>query len=271
MKVLITGASSGIGEAYAERFARMGYDLILTGRRERLLEAISGRIQEKYHIEVETLTIELTNDAEVDNLAERIRETGDLDVLVNNAGFGSRLNFVDDDYRNQESMIKVHVLVPLKLMHAVLPGMIRRGGGIIINVSSLGIKTPIPTGSVYNATKSFLRMISESLYLENNRSHILFQALCPGFTRTDFHGRLGYINSALKNKGIIRWMSPEEVVEISLRNLKKDKVVCVPGFWNKVLWVMADLIPRKLYYRIVTLQGKREAFYRTDKVINASA
>lgn len=268
MKALITGASCGIGEAFAEKFAQMGYDLIITGRKKDMLQSISRRIQERYNVSVETIIIELSIDEEVNDLTARIR-TENLDILVNNAGFGSRSSFLEEDYLNQELMIKVHVLVPMKLIHAVLPGMIRRNTGIVINVSSLAGNIPLPTGSVYSASKSFLRILSESLYLENMHSNIIFQALCPGFTRTGFHERIGYHDAALRNKGIIRWMRPEKVVEISLKNLRKGKVLCIPGFWNKVLWWLADFIPRKLYYRMVSSAIDRSKFYGMEEVLKA--
>lgn len=261
MIALITGASSGIGEAYATKFAELGYDLILTGRREDLLKVLSDKLRKKYNISVETLIVELSNDDELDRLANKIKQIENLQVLINNAGFGSRSHFLEEEYRGQENMIKVHVLAPMKLIYAAMPGMIKRDSGILINVSSISGKTPSPNGAIYNATKSFLQIFSESLYLENINSNITIQTLCPGFTRTDFHGKIGLNDSAFINKGIVRWMSPEQVVEISLKNLKKGKVICVPGFWNKVLWVLADFIPRNIYYKIVSRLGNRELLF----------
>lgn len=261
MKALITGASSGIGEAYAEKLAEQGYDLILTGRREEKLNVISYRLRKKYNINIELYIVELSNDREVELLADKIRKTSNLRVLINNAGFGSTSPFLNGSLKGPEKMVKVHILAPLKLIYAALPGMQKIDNSILINVSSLSSRTPLPTGAIYSATKSFIRIFSEALYLENINSNMMIQTLCPGFTRTDFHEKLGLNNSFLKNRGIVRWMTPEQVVEISLKSLKKGKVICVPGFWNKILWYMTDLIPRHLYYKLVAKVGKRQSFF----------
>lgn len=258
MKALITGASRGIGEAYAYRFAQLGYNLILTGRTEDLLHDIAVRISQQYKVEVATLTVELANDQDLESLTLKIRECTDLHVLVNNAGFGSGTYFGQEAFEDVDRMIKVHVRAPLKLIHAALPGMTARGGGIIINVSSLGGKTPFPKSSVYSATKSFIQIFSETLYLETRNSNIVVQTLCPGFTKTHFHSRLGANSAHIEKNGFIRWMTPEEVVEISLNSLSKDKVVCVPGFWNKLLWVTAGMLPRWIYYKLVLGLGTKK-------------
>ena len=258
MKALITGASRGIGEAYAYRFAQLGYDLILTGRAEDLLQEVAFRISQQYPVEVETLTIELADDNDLERLTLKIREYEDLHVLVNNAGFGSGTYFREEDFDDVDRMIKVHVRAPLKLIHAALPGMTAKNGGIIINVSSLGGKTPFPKSSVYSATKSFIRIFSETLHLETRNSNIFVQTLCPGFTKTHFHSRLGKNGTHMEKNGFIRWMTPEQVVEISLNSLSKDKVICVPGFWNKLLWVTAGILPRRIYYRLVSGLDKKQ-------------
>jgi uncharacterized protein len=253
MKALITGASSGIGEAYARKFAELGYDLILTGRKEDQLNRISDELRMQHQVKVEPMIIELDNDEELDILVNKIKQTPDLKVLINNGGFGSPFHFLEVNFETHEKMVKVHVLAPIKLMYTALPGMVRAGNGIIINVSSVSANTPLPTGALYSATKSFLKVISESLYLENMDSDIVFQTLCPGFTKTNFHEKTGvYEGSFFKNHGLIRWMTPEKVVEISLKNLKKGNVICIPGVWNKVLWGLASLIPRRIYYWIVS-------------------
>ncbi|HEX3008763.1 MAG TPA: SDR family oxidoreductase [Bacteroidales bacterium] len=260
MLAFITGATSGIGEAYATKLAQQGYDLIITGRRMHMLNRIASRLINDYHINVETIKAELSADNELDNLVERIEQIDAIDILVNNAGFGSPYNFLEKNFTGQEKMIIVHIVAPLKLIYAALPRMIKRGHGVIINVSSVSGKTPLPTGATYGATKSFMQIFSESLYLENIDSNILIQTLCPGFTKTNFHDRIGGQNQ-YKNKGFIRWMTPEDVVEISLKNLKKGKVICVPGFWNNVLWILADIVPRNIYYKIISRMAKRELLF----------
>ncbi|NJK98504.1 MAG: SDR family NAD(P)-dependent oxidoreductase [Bacteroidales bacterium] len=258
MKALITGASSGIGEAFATKFAQLGYDLILTGRRMELLNSIAVRLNDQYKIMVEVVRVDLESEHDLDQLVLKIKETNHLEVLVNNGGYGAPDQFLKGEYRNHEKMVKVHVLAPMKLIYAALPAMLQHNKGIIINVSSLSANTPLATGALYSATKSFLRMFTESLYLENENSEILFQVLCPGFTKTDFHNKLGWDKSFEKSRGIIRWSTPEKVVETSLQSLKKGKVLCIPGFWNKVIWQMADIMPKTLYYKIISRESNRE-------------
>jgi short-subunit dehydrogenase len=268
MKALITGASSGIGEAFAYKLAEQGYDLILTGRREEQLYKVSSGINKKYPVNIEIFLVELADDSGLNLLADKITRTPDLHVLVNNAGFGSGTRFMEKGYADAEKMVKVHIMAPLKLVHATLPKMKENGSGIIINVSSVSGNTPLLRGAVYSASKSFLRIFSEALYLENIHSNIIIQTLCPGFTRTDFHEKIGLNRDSLKNKGILRWMTPEKVVDASFKNLRKGKVVCVPGFWNKVIWLLADILPRGLYYKLVSLAEKKEHKFIPSKKIN---
>jgi short-subunit dehydrogenase len=147
-------------------------------------------------------------------------------------------------------MVKVHALAPVKLINAVLPGMRNAGRGIIINVCSLAARTVGPGLSTYNATKAFLQVFSEALHTEHMDDGIIIQALCPGFTHTDFHEKIGWSKSIQVNRGILLWMSPERVVEYSLAHLKKNRVICIPGFWNRVIWRLMAVIPRPLLYRI---------------------
>lgn len=265
MYALITGASSGIGKAFAKKFAQMGYDLIITGRRLDLLNHLSETISNQYNVQVKACKIELSDHNQLENFIHFINDF-DIEVLVNNAGFGFKSRFLDEDLSIQVKMVGVHVLTPMRLIHAVLPGMLRRNKGIIINVSSISANTPLSAGVVYAATKSFLKHFTESLYLENIKSNVVFQSLCPGFTISDFHKRVNGESNNYKNKGIVRWMTSDEVVEISLRKLKKGKVICIPGFWNRVLWTLADLFPRTLYYKIVSRKGNRERLFKEDQV-----
>jgi short-subunit dehydrogenase len=252
-RALITGATSGIGEAFARRFAHQGYNLIITGRRKEKINRLAHDLTQTCAVNVEVIISELSNPGDVDALAQKVRDTENLDILVNNAGFTTKRYFLHEDREGQEKMVQVHVVTPMKLTYAALPNMIAQGKGAIINVSSLGAFTPFPTTATYSGTKAFLVVFTESLHLELAGTNVKVQALCPGFTRTDFHERIGMDKSKQKNVGIIRWMSPEKVVHISLRCLKKNKVICVPGFWNKVLrFATHKLLPRSLYYKSVS-------------------
>lgn len=247
---LITGATSGIGAAFARRLAKDGCDLIITGRREEKIRDLAREIASSHSVSVEVVIAELSNPADLEKLAARIRGEANLEILVNNAGFGSRKEFFREPLEGQADMLAVHCLATLVLSHAALPAMISRGRGAIINVSSVSGYLVFPRSTVYAATKSFLVSFSEGLSMELAKKGVRVQALCPGFTRTDFHDRLGWDEKKKRNRWIVRWKSAEEVVDRSLRCLAKNRVVCIPGIWNKLAVRLSGWLPRRLYYRL---------------------
>jgi len=246
----ITGGTSGIGAAFARRFACEGYDLIITGRRKTIIQTLAEDISNRYNVNVEVIIAELSRDNEVDLLVKKIEKNEDIEILVNNAGFG--IGKVDEDVmKKRKDMVKVHILSTMKFTYAAIPNMIRKKSGIIINVSSIASFLPLPGNGVYSGTKAFLNNFSESIYLRLKDKGISVQCLCPGFTRTDFHSRIGYPEEELKNRGIVRWMSADEVVEYSMKCLKKNRVICIPGFWNRMIVLGLTILPKTLYYKIV--------------------
>lgn len=247
----ITGATSGIGAVFARRFAREGYNLIITGRRKAIIQHLADDISKSYNVNVEVVIAELSNDDETDRLVNKIKDNENIEVLVNNAGFGIGELFDEDIIKKQENMVKVHIISTMKFINAVIPNMIRKKSGIIINVSSIASFLPLSGNGVYSGTKAFLNNFSESLYLKLKDRGISVQCLCPGFTRTDFHKRMGYSDKDLKNRGIVRWMSAEDVVEYSIKCLKKNRVICIPGFWNRMIVLILTALPKTLYYKIV--------------------
>ncbi len=254
---LITGASSGIGTAFARRLAAEGYDLIITGRRGERLKALAEELTRAHGVAVEPIVADLADPGALAALAERIRLAPELELLVNNAGFGSRKPFHEEEFAGQEAMVQVHILAPLALTYAAIPNMIRRGRGAIINLSSLAAFAPLPGTTVYSGTKAFLSAFSEGLSMELARTGVKVQALCPGFTKTEFHSRLGIDTAGLRSKGLIRWMTPEEVVEASLACLAKDRVICIPGWGNKMIFHFLKFIPRRLYYKFAPGSTRR--------------
>lgn len=256
--VCITGATSGIGAAFAERFARQGYDLIITGRRQEKIEALAQTLSQKHNIHAEVVIAELSDDQAVEKLSDKLRNMDGLEILVNNAGFAKENFFHEEDFSTHEIMLKVHNLALITLCHAVLPNMVSRGHGKIINVSSLLGFTPSPANAMYSASKAFVKFLTESLYLELQRTGVKVQVLCPGMTITDFHERMGYDkNTFYKDKGMLKAMTPEEVVDISLRYLEKDKVVCVPGRNNKLSAFLLKILPQPLLYKAVSSRMSR--------------
>ncbi len=248
---VITGATCGIGFAFAREFASRGYHLLLTGRRANLLEHNARELAATYGVRVQPLIVDFTHEKQLKVLLHSIDALDHIEVLVNNAGFGCRKKFFEDSYANQEKMLKVHVHATCAITHRVVPKMIAGGGGVIINVSSLAAFIPLADNYFYSASKAFLTTFSESLHLGLHARHIKVQALCPGFTITEFHRKLGKGREATGKKGLLPWMTARAVVTKSLHALDHHKgVIYVPGILNKLIFRLVRLIPRRLYYSL---------------------
>ncbi|WP_320046459.1 SDR family oxidoreductase [uncultured Ilyobacter sp.] len=244
---LITGATSGIGAAFARKLGKEGYNLYITGRREEIIEKLAQEIREKHNVAVEVIIADFTIPSEVDFLLEKIVSV-DIEFLVNNVGFGHEKRFLDDTYENQRKMIEAHIESFSKITHLVARKMKNMKKGQIINVSSLAAFTPASFNHLYSSTKSFVITFSEALYIELLPLGINIQALCPGFTKSDFHRSLDIKEKTFKNRGLVRWMSSEEVVRLSLKAIGKTGGIYIPGLSNKILYTIIKLLPRKLYY-----------------------
>jgi uncharacterized protein len=248
---LITGATSGIGAEYAKRFAQQGYDLIITGRRKQQIQALANELQKQYGVQAEVILVELSAPDQVDQLVQKIKSFENLSVLINNAGFSSKKAFHEENIASQVNMVAVQIIAAIQLTHAVIPRMLQNGSGIIINVSSMGAFLPLAENAVYSGNKTFLKNFSESLHLQLKSFNIRVQVVFPGFTRTDLGRSLGYDMHSQPDTLLQKWMDPEEVVNISLNDLKKrNKVLCIPGWGNKTNYHLTRLIPRSLWYRM---------------------
>jgi short-subunit dehydrogenase len=230
-RALVTGASSGIGAAFAERLARDQYDLIVVARRRERLEALAKRLRETHHVAVEVMAADLTQPGELHAVEMRIAEDTALELLVNNAGFGGYMPFIKLDPDRAEELIRLQVTAVTRLTRAALPGMIARGHGAIINVSSRlafsgALSSPtMPRRATYAATKAYVVTFTQLLHDELAGTGVRVQALCPGVVRTEFHERMGQDPSRLPAAIV---MTPEDVVEASLAGLRLGEVVCVP-------------------------------------------
>ncbi len=283
---LITGATSGIGRSFAVALAAEGCNLMLTGRREERLAALSADIAAEHDVEVEYRIVELTDREAMLALVAEVKALDAVTVLINNAGFGRSSAFHEDDIAAEAGMVTVHIETALRLTHAVVPQMKSRGRGRIINVSSLASYLPLPRGAVYASTKAWMVSFSESIALELAPYGIRCQALLPGFTRTDFHRGPQYGDLDRRNRGLIRWMDPEDVVRTSLTEIERGRaggaagrrrriqvprrrgqpgrtptpaaprVICVPGAANRVLALVARHLPRRLLYRMISAQRR---------------
>ncbi len=247
---VITGATSGIGAAYASKFAQLGYDLIITGRRKEKIDANAVLIRHKYNVNVDVILTELSEKEGIKKLIDCIKEKK-IEVLVNNAGFGANSLYQASDLAIMEQLVKVNVIAPMELIHTVLPGMVEREKGTIINISSESVYMIIPKNATYTGAKTFLKSFTEGLYLDLMGTGVKVMAVCPGLTHTDFHEKMGMDKSRQINKGQIKWMSPDEIVDISLREMKKGKVVCIPGKHTKLLTRLLNMMPRKSYYKFM--------------------
>jgi short-subunit dehydrogenase len=246
---LITGATSGIGAEYARSLASDGYNLIITGRREEKIKAFANKLSQSNESVIEVFLVELSDAIQVENFIESIKGR-DINLLVNNAGFGSTTFFYHEPLEIQEKMISAHILAHTKITYAFLPQMIEKGAGVIINVSSAGAFLPSPKTAVYSGTKAFLRAFTESLHMELAGTGVQVQVVCPGLTRTDMHVKLGIPEDRIVDWGPFQWISPQEVVACSMRCLKKKKVLCIPGRLTRMQVVMRYFGSESLYYKI---------------------
>ena len=233
---LITGASSGIGEAFARLLAARGVDLCLTGRRSGNLEDIAAGLRAQHKVRVEVVTADLATDAGIGQIEAWIRASPSLTLLVNNAGFGARGLFANKPPDKYAEMIMVHGTAPMRLTSAALPGMIKAGRGAVINVSSITAFMPLAGNAVYSGTKAFLNAFTQSLAFELKGSGVTMQVLAPGFTYSDFHKRPDYVQfNTYSSIPKFLWMQPEDVARDSLRDLQRRKLFCIPGLLNKLI------------------------------------
>jgi len=250
---LVTGATSGIGRAFAYRLAREGFDLVLHGRRQKELIEHAKILETTHFISVDIIIAELSRTDEVRTVEERIKGLHRLDMLVNNAGYWEPGFFWEHSPDSLEAMMMVHNVAPVRFIRAALPHMLDRDKGDIINVSSLGAYFNMVTLENYGATKAYLISFTESLYVALMGTGIRVQALAPGLTVTEFHSRLG----ADFTKEQRTWLHPEDVVEESLRALGKGRVVCIPGLRQRLVLKLAGMLPRFVYYKIMKTIGEK--------------
>jgi uncharacterized protein len=227
---VITGASSGIGQAYAERLAQLGHDLLVVARRKDRLDALAKRLASEGKIKVEVIAADLADPEQLAKVERRVAAMPEIELLVNNAGFGAYMPFEKLPPERAAALINVHVMAATRLARAALPAMIRRGQGSIVNVASMLAFSaslppePLPNRVVYASAKAYLVAFSQALAAEVGPSGVKVQALCPGIVATEFHvvqGAPGPLPGA---------MDPADVVSASLRGLELGEIVCAPTF-----------------------------------------
>lgn len=233
---VVTGASSGIGAEFARQLAAQGFDLCLTGRRADRLEAVASEARDQHQVRAEVVVADLGTDAGMRQVEQWISAHTPIEMLVNNAGFGTRSLFIEGGPDPVVEMIAVHNIAPVRLTWAALAGMKQAGRGTIINVSSPAAWFSLPGNGSYAGTKAFLNAFSESLARELEGTDIRVQALLPGFTYSDFHKRPVYEGVDMyQSVPKSMWLTADYVVRNSLKALKHGGLYCTPGLLYKLL------------------------------------
>lgn len=248
---LITGPSAGIGRGFADAFARKGYDLVLVARDEGRLRSVADDLSTKYGVACEVLPADLCQRTDVDRVAARLSDPErPVQALVNNAGFGLNRSFLGSSIDDEQRSLDVLVTAVLRLTHAAAPGMVDRGSGIIVNVSSVASWI---TGGTYSAAKSWVTVFTESLAQELDGRGVRVTAVCPGFVHTEFHQRAGIDMSAMPEW---MWLDVEQVVAQAFRDLATGNSVSVAGPQYKAFSAVLRHGPRALA-RLATASRQR--------------
>jgi short-subunit dehydrogenase len=243
---IVTGASAGIGAAYAERLARDAYDLVLVARRRERLEELAERLARTHGRSVDVLAADLGSPEGVRAVEARIAAEPALELVVNNAGFGTTGPFAELDRDAEEEEVRLNVVALLRLTHAAVSVFQARGHGSVINVSSLAGFQPAPFNATYAATKAFVNSFTQALSEELRGSGVRLQLLCPGFTRTEFQEVAGFATGSIPD---FAWMTAEAVVDVSLEALRRGDLVVIPGGGNKMMGAVFRAMPASLARR----------------------
>lgn len=252
---LVTGASSGIGRAFATRLAVDGTALVLVARRGDRLDELATEIVDAGGPEPEVLVADLTDGGERATVEARLADSSrPVDLLVNNAGFGTRGFFAELSAETEETLVRLNVLAPVRLTRAALPGMLERRRGGIVNVSSMAGLQPLPGWATYAATKAFLTNFSQALHEEVRSRGVSVLALMPGLTRTDFYDRASMPGSMIPGPF---WMDADDVVRSGLRALERNRAGHVPGLRNRGIALLSRVSPGAVSRRVVFAATRR--------------
>lgn len=240
---LVTGATAGIGESFTRLLAAEGFNLVLVARDEVRLHERAQGLKDKYGADSVVIVADLATESGCTKVEEYLANK-EVEVLINNAGFGINKAFTMSDLAKEEEVLKVLVRTPMRLMHVVLPKMKERNSGVVINVSSVA---SFIAGGAYSASKSYLTVLSESLHTELSGTNIKVSALCPGFTRTEFHQR-----GRMKMAGLpeFMWLNSDLLVAKAWKDTLAGKPVSIPGWQYKLLVGFISIVPRSIVRRL---------------------
>jgi hypothetical protein len=252
---LVTGASAGIGRAFALTLAERGHDLVLVARDTARLEAVAKDVAERFDTRTEILTSDLADRAQLARVEERLRTLDrPVDLLVNNAGVGTFGNFWELPVDREEHEISLNVVALMRLAHAAAGQLVERRTGGMINVSSIAGYQPTPNNTTYGATKAFVCSFSQALHEELRPFGIRCLVLTPGFTRTEFQERAGFDSSHVPG---FLWQEAEQVVAHTLADYDRGRAVCVPGALNTATAAFSSVLPGKLTRSIAAAVVRR--------------
>jgi len=256
--VLITGASAGIGKAFAEKFASEGWNLVITARRKPQLEELAEELAKKYACKVTVIPADMADVTAPQYLYESILSQGiHIDALVNNAGYGVPGYYTNTDWQQQQDFIQVLVTAVSHLCHLFMPGMMENNYGRIINVSSINGLLPCSPGqSLYASAKSYVVSLSHTLHAETGKKDVNVCALCPGLTYTEFHDVTGTRDMVSKLPKS-QWMDAETVASEAYDAVMKGDLICVTGRSSKVAAIMSRFLPRKMMVSLMQKQSKK--------------
>jgi len=255
---LVTGASSGIGKAFAELLAEKGYALVLTARRGDRLDELAAALQQRHGVDTHTIVADLAvPDAAATIAAELQRKHVTIDLLVNNAGYGVPGSYVNVPWPDHSRFMQVMVTAVLDLTYRLLPSMIERGWGRVINIASVAGMIPAPAGhTLYGASKAFLIRLSEALHAENAAKGVNVTAVCPGFTYSEFHDVTGTRDRMNKMPGLL-WLNATDVAREGYDAVMRGDPVIVNGRIYQLLVWLNGALPRSLARWVAGLAGRR--------------
>jgi short-subunit dehydrogenase len=238
----ITGASAGLGTVFARKLAAQGYDVLLIARRVDRLQELARELTQTHGVAAEAMAADLSRVEDIDAVAARLAAEPRLAMLVNNAGFGTKGRFWETLFADQVAMHRVHIDATMRLSRAALQSMVPRDEGAVINVSSVAAYFRSPANVSYCATKAWINAFTEGLYLELKGvgSRVTVQALCPGFTYTEFHDAAGMPRDPIPKW---LWLTAEDVVEASLAGVRSRKLFVVPGWIYKLVVAAGTKFP----------------------------
>jgi short-subunit dehydrogenase len=248
---LVTGATAGIGESFTRLLADNNYNIVLVARDLPRMQERARDLESKYGVSTHIIQADLATDAGC-AVVEQYIANNQIDVLINNAGFGINKAFTMSVLNEEEQLLDVLVRTPMRLMHVALPLMKQRNKGVVINVSSVA---SFIAGGTYSASKSYLTVLSESLHTELIGTNVKISALCPGFTRTEFHqrGRM-----SMKGLPAFMWLNSDALVAKAWSDALKGKAVSIPGWQYQLLVFVIQLLPRSIVRKVGMSMRKKQ-------------